>query len=102
MGTPAARTTVGLSAIGVPCRDGDAAPCFSELASPCPHWEAARFHHGISGLLVLLAGFILIVTAVRHYHGIALIPLGGTLAIVGIVGRPTVTRIRIPFPFSKS
>lgn len=53
---------------------------------PWPHSEAGRFHRGIALVLVALAGFVLVVEAIRHHEPAGLALLGVVAASAGALG----------------
>ncbi|WP_375771658.1 hypothetical protein NR798_12415 [Archangium gephyra] len=54
-----------------------------------PRTDVARFHHGLSTLLVLLSGLLVGACAVRHPEGLELGLLGGVSLTVAWVARRT-------------
>ena len=57
-----------------------------EREAPWPYGDAARFHYGLSRVVLLLSGFILSVMLLRHYGTYQMIPLGGALLVVALAG----------------
>jgi hypothetical protein len=52
-----------------------------------PHAEVARFHRGLSLLVLLVAGLVIAVVGVRHPTSLELGILGGLMVIVLTAGR---------------
>ena len=67
------------------CTDSDDGREVVRPMDPWPHSEAGRFHRGISLAVVLVAGLILAVDAIRNHAPLELAILGTMLAGVALV-----------------
>ena len=76
------------------CTDSDSGREIRRSHAPWPHSEVGRFHRGLSLTLVLLAGLILVVEALRHHGPAELIVLGVLLAAVTAMGRHMIGAFR--------
>lgn len=68
------------------CTDSDSGREIWRSLLPWPHSEVGRFHRGLSLLLVLLAGLILVVEALRHHQPAELVVLGALFFAVTAMG----------------
>jgi hypothetical protein len=64
------------------CTDSDHGREITQPRAAWPHSEVARFHRGLSLLLVLMAGVVLVVVGVRHRTNVELGILGGPIILV--------------------
>ncbi|MCC6178302.1 MAG: transposase [Chloroflexi bacterium] len=64
------------------CTDSDEGREIVQSQAPWPHSEVARFHRGLSLLLLGMAGFAIAVVAVRNPTGVELGVLGGPAVLV--------------------
>lgn len=76
------------------CTESDGGREIRRSRLPWPHSEVGRFHRGLSLSLVLLAGLILVVEALRHHGPAELILLGVLLAAVAAMGRHMIGAFR--------
>lgn len=68
------------------CTDSDHGREIIRPVDPWPHSEAGRFHRSIAVLMVLLAGFVLIVGLVRNHSAADSALLIGCLVACGLAG----------------
>ena len=66
------------------CTDSDSGREIVRPVDPWPHSEAGRFHRGLSLVLVVLAGLILVVELTRHHRPAEALALVGALAVVAL------------------
>lgn len=76
------------------CTDSDNGREIRRSLAPWPHSEVGRFHRGLSVTLVLLAGLVLVVEALRHHQPAELIMLGALLFAVATMGRHMLSAFR--------
>lgn len=76
------------------CTDSNSGREIRRSLAPWPHSEVGRFHRGLSLTLVLLAGLVLVVEALRHHQPAELIVLGVLLVAVTTMGRHMLTAFR--------
>src|SRR5581483_8858855 len=69
------------------CTDSDDGRELIHVQATWPHTEVARFHRGISLLLLLVALVVMAVVGVRHATEADLGVLIGPLALVGVTAR---------------
>lgn len=69
------------------CTDSNSGREIRRSLAPWPHSEVGRFHRGLSLTLILLAGLVLTVEALRHHQPTELLVLGVLLATVAAMGR---------------
>ena len=69
------------------CTDSDRGREITRPLDPWPHSEAGRFHRGLSLMLVVLAGFALLVGMVRNHGAGELVALTALLAAAAALGR---------------
>ncbi len=69
------------------CTDSDRGREIVRPLDPWPHSEAGRFHRALSLLLVVVAGLVLSVEAVRHHRPDEAAVLFGLLAATVLAGR---------------
>lgn len=63
---------------------------------PASDWarrQAAQFQSALSETLIVLAAFLLSVVAIRHRHGIEILPVGFALIAVGFAARGSLRRL---------
>lgn len=76
------------------CTDSNSGREIRHSLAPWPHSEVGRFHRGLSLTLVLLAGLVLAVEALRHHQPAELILLGVLLFAVATMGRHLLSAFR--------
>lgn len=76
------------------CTDSDDGREIRRSLAPWPHSEVGRFHRGLSLTLILLAGLILTIEALRHHQPVELLVLGVLLVAVATMGRHMLAAFR--------
>lgn len=76
------------------CTDSDSGREIRRSLAPWPHSEVGRFHRGLSHTLILLAGLVLAVEALRHQQPAELLVLGVLLFAVAAMGRHMLAAFR--------
>ena len=80
-----ARTCNGCS-MKPDCTDSDNGRTISVPMDPWVGTAIGRFHRGISLAVLVLAGLILAIELIRHYHGMELLVLVTAMIIVSLLG----------------
>ena len=68
------------------CTDSDNGRTISVPMDPWVGTAIGRFHRGISLAVLVLAGLILAIELIRHYHGVELLVLVTAMIIVSLLG----------------
>ena len=66
------------------CTDSEHGREIVRAMDPWPHSEAGRFHRGISLVVALIAGLILVAETLRNHAPLELAVLGATLVVVAL------------------
>lgn len=86
------------------CTDSDNGREIRRSLAPWPHSEVGRFHRGLSLTLILLAGLVLAVEALRHQQPAELLTLSILFVAVMVMGRHMLAAFRASpanFPVSE-